>query len=271
MSDTASQFVGSIPEHYDRGLGPWIFRDAALDLARRVAALAPDAVLETAAGTGIASRALRDALSDATRLVVSDLNSPMLEIARAKFDPDEAVELVQADAMGLPYPAESFDLVACQFGVMFFPDKIVAFREAARVLRPGGHLVLSSWAPMAENAFASVVDTEVARVFPGDPPGFYKVPFSYGDPDLALSELSQAGLSARHEALAMRRPVTDPDGFARGLVFGNPVIAEIEARHINPETVVRAVRAALEARLGQPMTLELNAHVFTARKPEAAP
>ena len=270
MAEAPRFFTGDIPRHYDEGLGPWIFADAASDLARRAAALAPASVLESAAGTGILSRRLRDALPASARLVVTDLSPAMLDVARTKFAADEAVDVAQADAMSLPFPGASFDLVVCQFGVMFFPDKVDAFREAARVLRPGGHLLFNSWASMRDNAFAQVAQAVSEQVFPEDPPGFYTYPFSYGDPAQALSDLSQAGLVARHAELCLRREVTDPEGFARGLVHGNPIIAELAERGIAPDAVVSAMREELEARLGTPPVLDLKAHVFTARKPEIA-
>jgi ubiquinone/menaquinone biosynthesis C-methylase UbiE len=74
MDNNAAAFVGSIPEHYDRGLGPLIFVDYAADMARRAAAGNPSRVLETAAGTGIVTRALRDALPADTALTATDLN-----------------------------------------------------------------------------------------------------------------------------------------------------------------------------------------------------
>ncbi len=123
MSDNQSAFVGSIPEHYDRNLGPIIFTDYAADIARRAAAGEPAKVLETAAGTGIVTRALRDHLAAGTRLTATDLNEPMLDVARAKFRPGEKVEFKPADAMALPFADGGFDVVVCQFGVMFSSPK----------------------------------------------------------------------------------------------------------------------------------------------------
>jgi ubiquinone/menaquinone biosynthesis C-methylase UbiE len=140
VSDNAANFVGSIPEHYDRALGPVIFADFAHEMARQAAASAPQRVLETCAGTGIVTRRLRDRLPADTKLTVTDLNPPMLEVARAKFTAGEAVEFQPADATALPFPDQSFDAVVCQFGVMFFPDKAKSYREAFRVLKPGGAL-----------------------------------------------------------------------------------------------------------------------------------
>ena len=132
MSDRATDFTGSIPQFYDHGLGPVFFTDFADDIARRAAASAPMRVLEIAAGTGIVSRRLRDLLSREAHLTATDLNAPMLEVARQKFHPDEAVEFQPADAAVLPFPDASFDAVVCQFGVMFFPDKSAVLAHAGR-------------------------------------------------------------------------------------------------------------------------------------------
>jgi ubiquinone/menaquinone biosynthesis C-methylase UbiE len=137
MNSDAASFIGSIPEHYDRCLGPIIFADYAADIAR-AAAYSPARVLETAAGTGIVTRNLRNLLPASAHLTATDLNRPMLEVARFKFGPAEQVELRPADATALPFPDGSFDAALCQFGVMFFPEKDKSFCEIRRVLAPGG-------------------------------------------------------------------------------------------------------------------------------------
>src|SRR5215467_15963766 len=104
MSDDATGFVGSIPENYDRGLGPILFSDYAEQTACLVAGYAPSRVLETGAGTGIVTRRLCDLLPATTRLTATDLNPPMLDVARKKFRPDEPIEFQHADAMALPLP-----------------------------------------------------------------------------------------------------------------------------------------------------------------------
>ena len=123
MSDDATGFVGGIPENYDCGLGPIIFTDYDEHTARLVAGYAPSRVLETGAGTGIVTRRLRDLLPATTRLIATDLNPPMLDVARKKFRPDEPIEVQHADATALPFADVSFDAVVCQFSAQFFPDK----------------------------------------------------------------------------------------------------------------------------------------------------
>src|SRR5260221_2862751 len=168
-SDTL--FAGSIPELYDSHLVPLIFEFYATDLASRVAALEPSRVLETAAGTGVVTRAMSRALPARVDLVATDLNQPMLDRAAA-IGTARPVQWEQADATRLPFDDASFDVVACQFGVMFFPDKARAFSEARRVLRRGGVLLFNFWDRIEENEFAHIVTTTLADIFSADPPRF---------------------------------------------------------------------------------------------------
>ena len=85
MSGNLADFSGNIPQNYDSGMGPIIFAGYAADIAQRIASHTPSSVLETASGTGIVTRALRDALPPSTQLTATDLNVDMLEIARGKF------------------------------------------------------------------------------------------------------------------------------------------------------------------------------------------
>jgi SAM-dependent methyltransferase len=265
METGHSAFVGSIPKDYDAGLGPNIFQDYAAVMALRAAALQPANVLELAAGTGIVSRQLRDSMPGA-RLVVTDLNPPMLEVATAKFAPGE-VEILQANAMELPFEDGAFDLVVCQFGVMFFPDKVVSFREAARVLRPGGHYLFSTWGTQDDNPYAQVANAVLHSHFDGNPPRFMRVPFSYADPVAVRDDLAAAGWrEVTHEVVRRTKRIDDPAGFARGLVCGNPTIGEIQQRGGDAEAVIAEVRDALTARFGPAMVMPLVIHVFQCRK-----
>src|SRR4029078_3279183 len=135
MLETDRVFAGSIPENYDRHMVPLIFEPFAADLAQRAASLLPSAVLETAAGTGVVTRALAPKLSPGASYIVTDLNQPMLDYAASRQASDSRIKLRQADALALPFENAAFDLVCCQFGVMFFPDRSAGYREARRVLR----------------------------------------------------------------------------------------------------------------------------------------
>ena len=144
-SDADRRFTGSVAEIYESLLVPMIFAPCAQDLAERAAARRPARVLEQAAGTGVLTRALDAALPARTRIVATDLNQAMLDQAIAVGGTRASVEWRQADAMALPFADGEFDLVVCQFGVMFFPGKGEAFAEARRVLAPGGTLLFNCW------------------------------------------------------------------------------------------------------------------------------
>ena len=266
MNSQASQFVGSIPENYDQALGPQIFHRYAEDLAKRASLENPNKVLEIASGTGIVTRKLRDTLPPDTDLVASDLNPPMLAVAQSKFSEGERVEFKTADAMDLPFADGEFDLVVCQFGVMFFPDKIHAYREAARVLKAGRRYIFNVWDSMAENPFSTVAHEATAKYFPDDPPGFYNVPFGYTDQKQVMSEMEAAGLKdIKCESLRFEQSVTDWALFAQGLVFGNPLVDEINKRGgVDPQEVKQSILSALREHFGpEPSSIPLSAKVYS--------
>ena len=265
MTEQAARFVGSIPDHYDRNLGPVIFAEFAADLARRISDLGAASVLELAAGTGIVTRCLRDALPATSTLMATDLNPPMLAVARQKFLDAEKVGFEPADATDLPFGDRCFEAVACQFGVMFFPDKERSYREVRRVLQPGGHYCFSVWDSWEHNRFAQLAHETVAGFFADNPPGFYRVPFGYADPATITAALSASGFSSvRAETVDVVSRISSIRNFATGLVFGNPLHEEILARDGDPQEVCNAVAAALEENLGS--SIALRALVFTAKK-----
>ena len=269
MSGNPAGFVGTIPERYDAGLGPVIFVDYADDIARRAAATAPGRVLETAAGTGIVTRRLRDLLPAGASLTATDLNAPMLEIARAKFRPGESVAFQPADAGALPFPDSAFDLVVCQFGVMFFPDKDAAYREVRRVLAPGGRHVFNVWDSHRHNPFGRIAHEVTGRFFPVDAPQFYRVPFGYHQIDPIKESLIDAGFGGiRAEVVRIEKRIPDIAAFARGLVFGNPVLDQIRARGgVDPERIAAAIEQALHQEFDPAGgTMPLQAIVFEAAR-----
>jgi ubiquinone/menaquinone biosynthesis C-methylase UbiE len=247
-----------------------VFVDYAADIARRAAACSPARVLETAAGTGIVTRQLRDLLPAGVRLTATDLNSPMLEIARAKFRPDEQVDFRPADATTLPFPDGIFDAVVCQFGVMFFPEKDKSYREIHRVLASGGHYLFNVWDAHRYNPFGRIAHEVAGSFFPADPPQFYRVPFSYHQIDPIKESLIDAGFTDINVAvLRLEKEVPDAALFARGLVYGNPLIDQIRARGgVDPDRVVDALAQALRVEFGSdPSRMPLQAIIFSATRP----
>ena len=200
MSAGDKVFAGSIPENYDRYMVPLIFESYARDIARRAAALSPKAVLETAAGSGVVTRALAPKLSPDASYVVTDLNQPMLDYAATRQEPDNRITWRKADAQALPFEDAAFDLVCCQFGVMFFPDRPSAYREARRVLKPGGCFLFNAWDRIEENVFADDVTNALAEFFPNDPPRFMaRTPHGYHDTALIRQRSGEGRLFERDD------------------------------------------------------------------------
>jgi ubiquinone/menaquinone biosynthesis C-methylase UbiE len=232
MSETDKVFAGSIPENYDRYLVPLIFESFAQDIAQRVAALSPRTILETAAGSGVVTRALTPRLSPDASYVVTDLNQPMIDYAATQQVADRRVRWRKADAQALPFEDAAFDVVCCQFGVMFFPDRQSGYREAKRVLKPGGCFCFNVWDRIEENVFANDVTNALAEVFPSDPPRFLaRTPHGYHDIALIRSELEKAGFSrAVIETKAEQSHASSPRHPAVAYCQGTPLRNEIEAR-----------------------------------------
>jgi ubiquinone/menaquinone biosynthesis C-methylase UbiE len=268
MSETDRVFAGSIPENYDRYLVPLIFESFAQDIARRAAALSPKTILETAAGSGVVTRALTPRLSPDASYVVTDLNQPMLDYAATRQAADGRISWRKADAQALPFDEAAFDLVCCQFGVMFFPDRQSGYLEAKRVLKPGGCFLFSVWDRIEENVFANDVTNALAEVFPSDPPRFLaRTPHGYHDTALIRGELEKAGFSSvMIETRAEQSRASSPRHAAVAYCQGTPLRNEIEARdagRLEEATAYAASRISDRHGTGQ-IAAKIQAHVIMA-------
>src|SRR6478752_7670706 len=268
MADADHVFGGSIPDTYDRYLVPLIFQGFAEAIAQRAAALSPNAVLETAAGSGVVARALAPRLSPDAGYVVTDLNQPMLDHAASQQPPDRRISWRQADAQALPCEDAVFDVVCCQFGAMFFPDRRAAYREARRVLKPGGSFLFNVWDRIEENVFANDVTNALAEMFPNDPPRFLaRTPHGYHDTTLIRSDLGKAGFSSVEiQTRAEQSRAPSPRHPAIAYCQGTPLRNEIEAR--DPQKLQAATDHAasvIAAKHGSgEVAAKIQAHVILA-------
>ena len=269
MSRSDALFAGGMPEIYDAYLVPLIFQSYADEIARRAVDGNVENVLETAAGTGVVTRALAPLLSPTARYVVSDLNSPMLRRASSKQPPDRRISWQQADALDLPFDDGTFDLVCCQFGVMFFPDRIAGYREARRVLKPGGRFLFNVWDRIEENGFARVVTDRLALLYPDNPPLFLaRIPHGYHDVTRIQADLRSAGYSKIEiKTIAHTSAAASSIDPAVAYCQGTPLRNEIEARPDGSleSATARASDALREVYGDGPVSAKIQAHLVVAR------
>ena len=229
-SDTV--YAGSVPKLYEEYLVPLVFAPYAPDMVKRLEGRSISRLLEVAAGTGVVTRALAETLPADVEIVATDLNEGMIEHAQS-IGTKRAVEWQQADAMALPFPDESFDSVVCQFGVMFFADKVKAFAEVRRVLRPAGIFIFSVWDRIEENEFAHIVTTAIASLFPDNPPRFHaRVPHGYHSPEQIERDLAAGGFKNKPEieTVVKESRAKAPRVPAMAYCQGTPLRNEIEER-----------------------------------------
>jgi len=262
-------FVGSIPDIYDTLLVPLIFESYADDLADRVVRAEPSRILETAAGSGVVTRSLAANMAQDARYQVTDLNQPMLDRARAVQADDTRISWLAADAMDLPFDDNSFDAVVCQFGVMFFPDKVSAFREVHRVLADDGVFVFNTWDSIIQNEFADAVTQAAGRFFPDDPPRFLaRIPHGYFDIEEITAQLRGAGFSnVQVSTITDECTAASPRIPAVAYCQGTPLRNEIEARdpHVLEQVTELAARD-IQNRWGSgAVSAKMQGHVFEAR------
>jgi SAM-dependent methyltransferase len=237
----------SVFDVYDELLVPLCFQGYADDLAVRVDQLREGAVLVVACGTGVETRVLTAALPPAVSITATDIVPGMVERAQRQGT-SRAVTWDVVDAQSLPYDEGSFDVVVCQFGAMFFPDKVTAFAEAARVLRPGGRLELAVWDRIEANDFGAAVAAALRELFPDDPPAFLeRMPYSYHAPDVIVADLVAGGFIAPDpvERVEHRARAESPEVVAGAFCGGTPLRDQLQSGGVDrlPHAIAGVSRA----------------------------
>ena len=192
----------------------------------------------------------------------------MVDYGASRQPADTRITWRQADALALPFENAAFDLVCCQFGAMFFPDRIAGYREARRVLKPGGHFLFNVWDRIEENVFADEVTNALAALFPNDPPRFLaRTPHGYHDTALIRSELEAAGFSSVViETRAEQSRAASPRIPATAYCQGTVLRSEIEARDPGKlQSATDYVAAAIADRHGRgEVASKIQAHIIVA-------
>ncbi len=266
---TTPTFSGSVPNTYHTFLGPMIFDSSAKDMTARLARVfkPQSGVLELAAGTGIVTKQVLAALPPTAKLTVTDISEPMLGVAKAALS-DPRLTFQPADACRLPFADLSFDTLLCQYGVMFFPDKVQAMKEARRALAPAGTYVFNIWDSFEHNPIPHTVHQTLATLTPANPiPFLAKMPFGYSD-RAEIERVTRAGGFTNFKLDTVEFPCSAPSAAdaARAWVEGTPIFAALTERGITDTTPVRtAVEKALAAKFGSaPCRSTMRAIVVTA-------
>ena len=248
MTELIASFTASMPDYYDRCMGPAQFDVFAADLAGRLPARPAGDVLELACGTGLVTRRLRARLDPAVRLVATDISRPMLDHARGKLADPKPVEWREADACKLPFADGEFGAVVCAFGIMFVPDRAIALREARRVLKPGGRLLFNVWDAIEQSPHAAICAQVIESLFPGDPEMRFRLPYDMGSTSLLRELLKEAGFEkAKIETKRLPLGAVSARTLATGQIRGTPRSLLIEKRGVALDTVIDKVAAALAA------------------------
>jgi len=268
--DVDRTFAGSIPRIYETYMVPMVFAPYAEDIGERVRGIGARRVLEIAAGTGVVTRSLAEKLADDVAIVATDLNQAMVDHARS-LGTSRPVEWRQADALALPFADASFDVVVCQFGVMFFPDKARGYAEIRRVLAPEGAFVFNAWDRIEDNEFAADATDAAATIFPDDPPRFLaRVPHGYCDTTRIRNDLAAGGFANAPsiESVELRSRAESARHAALGFCHGTPLRNEIDARDASRlADVVDAATAAIARRFGNGIVDgKMLANVVTIRR-----
>jgi ubiquinone/menaquinone biosynthesis C-methylase UbiE len=266
MSEMNRSFSGSMPEFYDRFLVPLNFEPFAQHLAERLRNMTSGRLLELAAGTGVVTRALARTLPASVDITATDLNPAMLQQAKSHAGLGRVVWR-EADAMALPFPDETFEYVICQFGVMFFPDKQTGFREALRVLRPGGQFLFNVWGD-TEGSARKLVQDVVGECLSRDPRSL--VAPEYNDIETVCAGSTAAGfISVTAEKVSKRTHSGSAREAAIANCHGGLLRAQIEK--LAPDRldeITDAVAAAIAARFGDgPIDAPIHAILFTGVSP----
>lgn len=261
-------FSGSVPKTYHNFLGPLIFSDYARDIAGRLKPRDSEHILELAAGTCIVTKEIARAMPASARLTVTDISEPMLNVGKGLMGDDHRLTYQPADACNLPFPDRSFDAIACQYGVMFFPDKVKAMQEARRVLKPGGRYIFSVWDSLEHNPIPRIVQETVAGMFTENPPIFLaKMPYGWFD-HAEIQRVVLAGGFTRCEIETVGFPSVAPkaEDAARGFIEGTPLLAGLMERGVTDPTPYReAASRKLAERYGdRPCSATMRAIVVSA-------
>lgn len=225
------QLTGTGPDSYEQYQVPSVFEPLARMFLARMALRPGERVLDVACGTGIVARLAAPLLGPAGSIIGTDLNAGMLEVARRHQPSGGAhVEWRQGDAMALPFPDAGFDVVLCQQGLQFFPERAGALREMRRVLRPGGRVGLCVWRGIEHSPCHLAIAAALRRHLGPDLAARFEAPFDFGDGEALRDAMAAAGFrDIVIEVATVTRRLLPPAESIPGLLASTPIGPDVAA------------------------------------------
>jgi ubiquinone/menaquinone biosynthesis C-methylase UbiE len=270
MTQERWQLTGGGPDSYERYQVPSVFEPLARMFLQRIALRPGQRVLDVACGTGVVTRLAAPILGPAGVIVGVDLNLKMLEVAREHAPTNGAqVEWRQGDAASLPGSDADFDVVLCQQGLQFFPDKARALRDMHRVLRPGGLVGICVWRAIEHSPCHLAIAEALHRLVGAEVAQRFQAPFSFGDPDVLNAAMVAAGFrDVDIQVDIVMRRLLPPKESVPGLLASTPVGPEFAAlEQMTRDAIVEEVATSLsEYRDEKGLTLPQPTHIALATK-----
>jgi len=227
----AYKFTNDDAENYDHYLGPLFFEPYGQYTASQIDAGHVSSVLEIACGTGRVTRHLRKVLPASVKLFATDLSPDMLGITKRELNNNGIIFQVE-DAQKLSFTENSFDMVICQFGMMFLPDKKKGLEEILRVLKPEGKFMFFTWDDTLNvPIFKALIDDLVLPHFKDEDTTRFKIPFAMNNPKTLENMLTDAGFKhAESRTIPLKSGVASPDFVVEGFYIKHPLGREIKTK-----------------------------------------
>ena len=268
------QLSGSAPDMYERYIVATLTATLAQDLVTRAALTPGEQVLDVACGTGVVTRQAAQAVGPTGQVIGLDVNAGMLRVARTLAPPEHTtLTYREGSALTLPFPAATFDVVLCQHGLEFFPDRSHSVQEMGRVLRPEGRVGVRVWRALAHQPLHVAVLAALDRHLWGgqDVPGRtgFAQPFSCGDAEHLHAVMRDAGfrdIDVQVSTLPIRLGATATEllGYLSALPVGSEIAAmDDPMRRAMLHEVLAALTPFVEADV---FVMPATSHVVLARR-----
>lgn len=249
------QLQGSAAELYEHYLVPGITSKWAEDLVARAELRASEEVLDLACGTGVVARLAAQRVATGS-VTGADLNASMLAVARASASWGAPITWVECSALDLPFASACFDVILCQLGLQFFPDRAKALREMQRVLRPKGRIALSVYSPIERTPGAYAFVRALDEALGADSSRIKRGEHSFASPSQLTELLDSAGFEIS-DVQTVTQSITFPSvlDYVRFQLLATPMTTLLDGKPATERDGIVSLVASKTASLSTPAML----------------